>query len=334
MSKKFKNDDILGIINGILDTVSDLAHNAAESLMSDSVKQDDNVKSVINYNEIADNIANQKVKWWKPVLKYVIGGALLVPAIALLSICGWFVWLPELILASLSLLFFIPAGFLFSSASKDRRLRAMIKEYIPAIGMRPEASVDYLSFTLNKKEKSVKKDISRLLRSGVFPDVAYYDKKLKILVLDGYKETEKSETESNTNLYDLDSWIKKLNMFNLEIRNAEITSKISILADYIKKIKEYVAKNPDREKRLRTFVNYYLPTTIKLLDSYKTIEGMGEVGKNVRETKQKIEGSLEMLITAYENQLEALYNAEAMDISGDIDVLETMIKRDGFDKKK
>ncbi len=336
MNKKFKKDDWLNIVNGILDTVSEFAHNAADNIMRDDETQKQYKRSFVDYNKIAETVAENKVKWWKIAVKYILGAVLLIPAAALFSTSLMLSWLPRYLLLAVSAMFFVPSVVLLLSAGKDSYLKKIIKQYIPVIGMRPEAGIGFLSDALYKKPQKIKKDVSRLLRAGVFPDVAYYDKRLDILVLDGYRqpEEEKSEpaTDPKKNQYDLDFWIKKLNMLNLEIRNFDVAAKLEILADYVEKMRGYVAKNPEREKQLRTFVNYYLPTTVKLMESYKTIENMGDVGDNVKETKLKIENSLDTLISAYKNQLETLYSAEAMDISGDIDVLETMMKRDGLGK--
>ncbi len=36
------------------------------------------------------------------------------------------------------------------------------------------------------------------------------------------------------------------------------------------------------------FMSYYLPTTMKLLESYKRIEQVGVAGQNMQEAKEKI----------------------------------------------
>ena len=80
-------------------------------------------------------------------------------------------------------------------------------------------------------------------------------------------------------------------------------------------------------------MNYYLPMTLKLLQSYDMLEEAGVAGENMRTTKKNIEETLETLAGAYRQQLDNLYSAQAMDISADIDVLEQMLRRDGLDNQ-
>ena len=78
------------------------------------------------------------------------------------------------------------------------------------------------------------------------------------------------------------------------------------------------------------FMNYYLPTTLKLLESYARIEAQGVSGENMAKAKADIEGIADTLVAGYEKQLDKLYRAEAMDIAGDVGVIENMLKRDGL----
>jgi len=81
-------------------------------------------------------------------------------------------------------------------------------------------------------------------------------------------------------------------------------------------------------------MNYYLPTTLKLLKSYELLEDQSFQGENIAASRAKIENVLNMLIGAYEKQLDRLFSDDALDIATDIDVLETMISGDGLSEKK
>jgi 5-bromo-4-chloroindolyl phosphate hydrolysis protein len=77
-------------------------------------------------------------------------------------------------------------------------------------------------------------------------------------------------------------------------------------------------------------MNYYLPTTLKLLHAYETLEKQGIKGENIMSAKQDIERVLDTLASGYEQQLDNLFKADAIDISADIDVLESMMEQDGL----
>ena len=53
-------------------------------------------------------------------------------------------------------------------------------------------------------------------------------------------------------------------------------------------------------------------------------------GENITRTKQSIERSLDLLITAFENQLDKLFQSDALDVSADIAALEGMLNLDGL----
>ena len=77
-----------------------------------------------------------------------------------------------------------------------------------------------------------------------------------------------------------------------------------------------------------TFLNYYLPTTQKLLNSYAEFEEAGVSGENLNQAKAKIRSTMDSIVAGFERQLDELYRADAMDIDSDIRVMETMLRRD------
>ena len=85
--------------------------------------------------------------------------------------------------------------------------------------------------------------------------------------------------------------------------------------------------------QIRTFMNYYLPTTLKLLESYSRIERVGVAGENMKQSKEKIESILDLLVIGFEQQVDQLFKNESIDISSDISVLEKMMKKDGLSGK-
>ena len=89
-------------------------------------------------------------------------------------------------------------------------------------------------------------------------------------------------------------------------------------------------RDPAKLPKVRRFMDYYLPTTLKLLNSYDRMSAAGVSGENIDSTLAKVEGMMRTIVAAFEKQLDALYGAEAMDISTDITVLETMMAREGL----
>ena len=77
-------------------------------------------------------------------------------------------------------------------------------------------------------------------------------------------------------------------------------------------------------------MNYYLPTTLKLLESYSRIERVGVAGENMKRSKENIEKTLDLLVSGFERQVDQLFKNESIDISSDISVLEQMMQKDGL----
>ncbi len=95
------------------------------------------------------------------------------------------------------------------------------------------------------------------------------------------------------------------------------------------KIFEALEKNPKDSQQVRKFMNYYLPTSVKLLEHYRTMLGAG-TGENIQKSLERIENSLSMIADAFEKQLDRLYADDQLDIYAEISALETMMAADGL----
>ena len=105
---------------------------------------------------------------------------------------------------------------------------------------------------------------------------------------------------------------------------------IDRLEDLSAKIFAQVKADPKKLPQIRKFMDYYLPTTLKLLNAYDRMGAQGVNGENIDNTMQRVESMMGTIVTAFEKQLDMLFGSEAMDISTDITVLENMMKREGL----
>ena len=124
--------------------------------------------------------------------------------------------------------------------------------------------------------------------------------------------------------------IQRMKMLNAQIKNKKMCEKVERLISLTKDIFEHVAKNPEKGTKIRKFMNYYLPTTLKLLDSYVEVASQSVRGKNITATMIRIESIMDTIAIAFEKQLDNLFGADALDISADIMVLEDMLQREGL----
>lgn len=143
--------------------------------------------------------------------------------------------------------------------------------------------------------------------------------------------------EESTGNPDLDAFIlegkraaSELTRLNDNIEDEEISRRIYELTELSDKIFAHVEANPKKLPRARKFVNYYLPTTIKLLNAYDRMGSQGIEGDNISGTMHRIEDILDNIVVAFRKQLDSLFREDAMDISSDITVLQDMMQREGF----
>lgn len=127
-----------------------------------------------------------------------------------------------------------------------------------------------------------------------------------------------------------DGAVKTMRALNDSIQNATVSAQIDRLEEVSRRIFDYVKQNPDKLPQIRKFMNYYLPTTIKLLRTYEELSRQGVEGENITGTMEKVEGMLSTIVQAFEKQLDGLFGDKAMDISTDITVLENMMAREGL----
>jgi hypothetical protein len=148
---------------------------------------------------------------------------------------------------------------------------------------------------------------------------------------------EKPKAEESTGNEELDRMIREGNQaieemkrLNASIRDPKISAQIDRLEDVTGKIFARVREDPSRLPQIRKFMDYYLPTTLKILGAYDRMGSQGVSGENIDATMTRVEGMLGTVVTAFEKQLDALFGAEAMDISTDITVLESLMHREGL----
>ena len=77
-------------------------------------------------------------------------------------------------------------------------------------------------------------------------------------------------------------------------------------------------------------MEYYLPTTVKLLEAYEEMDAQPVGGTNIQTAKKEIEDTLDTLNVAFEKLLDELFQDTAWDISTDISVLHTMLAQEGL----
>lgn len=127
-------------------------------------------------------------------------------------------------------------------------------------------------------------------------------------------------------------YIDKIHTSNDIIKDKIISEKLDEMEKIVSMIFHEVDINPDQADNLGMFMNYYLPTTDKLLTSYIEIDGKQIQGQTIKKTKKEIEEVLDKIIESFEKLLDKFYQEKQLDISTDISAMEIMMKQEGLIK--
>ena len=145
---------------------------------------------------------------------------------------------------------------------------------------------------------------------------------------------EKLPPELQSVIYQGKRAIADIRRLNDEIPDERISAQIDLIERLTAQIFDCVRKNPKKLSQIRQFLNYYLPTTIKLMEQYVTLQNQSLKTENITEGMQKIEDLLDKVIIAFQRQLDALFEADVVDITAAIRVMEQMMASEGLTNKK
>ena len=127
--------------------------------------------------------------------------------------------------------------------------------------------------------------------------------------------------------------MKEMGRLYSSIQNPEIRGKINEIMSVSDRIVRDAIDDPRDVPQIRKFLDYYLPTTIKLLNAYDRMSAQEYAGENISGSMERIEDMLDTSIKAYKKQLDALFANQAADIQVDIDTMNGMLAREGLGGK-
>ena len=117
---------------------------------------------------------------------------------------------------------------------------------------------------------------------------------------------------------------------NIVITDETLSAQMDTLADKCQQIFRTVSSEPSKAPHVRKFMNYYLPTTLKVLANYRTMQERGVSYQDMCQARDSAVRCMNMVLTACQKQIDALHKENMLDISTDIEVMEQMLKRDGY----
>lgn len=239
-------------------------------------------------------------------------------------------------------------------------LQNRFQKLVQGIGNREYCNVKELAAMIGRTEAKTIKDLRRMSLKGWFLQPHFDESRTcfitsdrmyqEYLRLDGQRKEETARLEEKRReevkrAEDMDSklspearsvikagddFIKKIRACNDAIPGQEISAKISHMEMLVDGIFDRVEQNPEMISDVRRLMDYYLPTTIKLLEAYRDLDSQPVEVDNIRDSKHEIEETLDTLNHAFEKILDDLFHRTAWDVSTDISVLNTMLAREGL----
>ena len=227
-------------------------------------------------------------------------------------------------------------GIMFFRGRYLNKMSRRSQRYILAIGNTDAMPIDEIAKRVNRKPAQAEKELQKLIDKGYLGEDAYIDYERGYFLRFGatleeeepavreapVQPTPKEVQEGYSGI------LRNIRHANDRIADPVLSRKIDRLEQISAQIFKEVEEHPEKRNSIHTFFDYYLPTTQKLLDTYADFEETGVEGENLREAKERIEQTMDLIVAGFEHQLDQLYSADAMDVASDIKVMEAMLKRD------
>ena len=202
---------------------------------------------------------------------------------------------------------------------------------------------EYSDILMDSK-RNIRKDIEKMAYYGVMPNAHFDENNILVFTQDYDKskviDVEISETNINTPVvtpnidkYYAKEWrkyITEINAAENEFKSQDISFSLYRLGKAVGNVIDYLEKHPEKEKDVKKLMEFHLPSTIKLIASYKELDKSGLNTFNIEKTKEEIVSACDKIHEAFSGVLEDLYNDKAIDVSADIQVLQIMLSREGF----
>ena len=229
----------------------------------------------------------------------------------------------------------VAGALLFLVGQRQAILARRAAKYLRAMGQADAMELDELAKRVGRDRQKVIRELEKLINKEYLTDV-YLDLELGYFLRYGAKvkqpekkeEAPKAEKPVEQGDARYRKIIQDIRTANDRIDDEELSRKIDRLEQITSQILKELSAHPEKEEKMHTFFDYYLPTTQKLLDTYADFEETGVEGENLREAKQRIESTMDGIVDGFVRQLDNLYKSDVMDVESDIRVMESMLRRD------
>lgn len=222
-------------------------------------------------------------------------------------------------------------------------------KYVSALAGKTYAEIKNLAAAAGLTEKAALKDLKKMINSGLFlqghideeqtcliTSDSTYDQYLmsKKSLEEQMARKEKEEAHLSEHQKEIfragEEYLKEIQRCNDEIPGEEISAKIDRMKHSVEMILSRAKEQPSLIEDLRRLMNYYLPTTVKLLNAYADLDRQGKTSENIDRSKREIEETIDTLNDAFDRLFDDMFVDTSLDISTDTEVMKTLLKQEGL----
>ena len=234
------------------------------------------------------------------------------------------------------------------------------RSYVRTLNGKTYVKIEELAKGVRKSPKFVKRDLKKMIKNRMFLE-GHLDEEGNYLITsdesyEQYMQTKKASEIQEREMQEKEqaeqklrgtlseevqevikegeAYLEEIRSCNEAIPGVEISNKMYHLENVILRIFKRVEQHPELISDLHKFMDYYLPTTVKLLKAYEELDKQPVEGENIKTAKQEIENTLDTINEAFENLLDSFFRNTAWDVSTDISVLKTMLAQEGLTGNK
>lgn len=253
-------------------------------------------------------------------------------------------------------------GMIKLGLGQKHRLKRALR-YVQLCGRKMYEDIETLAKSVGKNTRYVGKDLAKMLELGFFPE-GHIDEKNTCLMLNDNIYRQYLEAENNTKRIGMESvqentdesqsmeevlneqaseldaiiaegmeYIRKLRNLNDRISGETISAKLFRLENLLKELFDSLKEHPEQMYRMHKLMDYYLPTTLKLVETYENFDRISSPGEEIVKAKREIENTLDTINQAFTELLNNLFQDTVFDVTTDAQVLKTMLAREGLTRE-
>lgn len=254
------------------------------------------------------------------------------------------------------------ASFLVGKGRKNRSRFQRAERYFKLSQRTGYMNIRQLADAVGRKEKFVVKELQALIAKGTFPQGHLDGKKQCFMLTDDtfheYCKVEEQRAEMEQELAakareaeriaaedenltgeqkalremiaEGNDYIRQIRQKNEELPGEIFSQKLYRMEALLKEIFANLEKRPEQMPKMYRLMNYYLPTTLKLVTAYADFEHMSVQGEDVQNAKKEIESTVDIINDAFGELLNQMFSDTTMDVTTDAQVLKTMLAREGL----